>query len=63
MPANRDGNMASTQDALSYAKSIIATLREPFVVLDRSLRVRTANAAFYRNFQVSKEGNRSQVGQ
>jgi PAS domain-containing protein len=30
-------------------------LREPFVVLDKSLRVRTANAAFYRNFHVSKE--------
>lgn len=41
--------------ALAYAENIIATLREPFVVLDRSLRVRTANAAFYRNFNVSKE--------
>ena len=43
------------QDALTYADNIIATLREPFVVLDKSLRVRTANAAFYRDFQVSKE--------
>jgi PAS domain S-box-containing protein len=41
--------------ALAYAENIIATLREPFVVLDKSLRVRTANAAFYRNFHVSKE--------
>ena len=36
------------QDALNYAANIIATLREPFLVLDKNLRVRTANAAFYR---------------
>jgi PAS domain S-box-containing protein len=29
--------------ALAYAQSIIATLREPFLVLDKNLRVRTAN--------------------
>ena len=43
------------QHALAYAENIIATLREPFVVLDKSLRVRTANAAFYGDFHVSKE--------
>ena len=43
------------QHALAYAENIIATLREPFVVLDKSLRVRTANAAFYRDFRTSKE--------
>src|SRR5579859_3894058 len=43
------------QHALAYAENIIATLREPFVVLDKSLRVRTANSAFYRDFHVSKE--------
>ena len=31
------------QDALAYAENIIATLREPFVVLDKNLRVQTAN--------------------
>ena len=40
--------------AIAYAENIIATLREPFVVLDSSLRVRTANAAFYRGFHSSK---------
>src|SRR6202142_1334011 len=43
------------QDALTYADNIIATIREPFVVLDKNLRVRTANAAFYRDFHTSKE--------
>lgn len=42
-------------DALSYAENIIATLREPFVVLDQNLRVRSANASFYNNFHVSKK--------
>jgi signal transduction histidine kinase len=41
--------------ALAYADDIIATLREPFVVLDADLRVKTANRSFYDSFQVSKE--------
>ena len=54
MEVNVD-NRTLDQHALAYAENIIATLREPFVVLDKSLRVRTANAAFYRDFHVSKE--------
>ncbi len=41
-------------DALAYAESIIATLREPFIALDHELRVRTANDAYYRVFQALK---------
>jgi two-component system CheB/CheR fusion protein len=41
--------------ALGYADDIIATLREPFVVLDGDLRVKTANRSFYDSFHVSKE--------
>jgi PAS domain S-box-containing protein len=40
--------------ALIYADDIIATLREPFLVLDADLRVRTANRSFYNSFNVSK---------
>jgi PAS domain S-box-containing protein len=43
------------QNALAYADNIIATLREPFLVLDEVLRVQTANRAFYRTFQTEKE--------
>ena len=32
----------------------MTTLREPFLILDASLRVRTANAAFYRAFRASE---------
>ncbi|MHB1425012.1 MAG: PAS domain-containing hybrid sensor histidine kinase/response regulator [Gemmataceae bacterium] len=43
------------QKALAYADDIIATLREPFVVLDGDLRVKTANRAFYDSFHATKE--------
>jgi PAS domain S-box-containing protein len=43
------------KDALAYANNIIATLREPFLVLDRNLRVIRANHAFYTTFHVSNE--------
>ncbi len=55
METNVDKRTTELQLALAYAENIIATLREPFVVLDKSLRVRTANAAFYRDFRASKE--------
>ena len=41
--------------ALAYADDIIATLREPFVVLGHDLRIRTANRSFYKSFQVTRE--------
>ena len=41
--------------ALSYAEGIIATVREPMLVIDGSLRVRTASRAFYYTFAVSPE--------
>jgi PAS domain S-box-containing protein len=47
------------QDALTYADNIIATIREPFVVLDKNLRVKTANRSFYQNFHVSPEETES----
>ena len=54
MEANDDKRTHQLELALAYAENIVATLREPFVVLDNSLRVRSANAAFYRNFHASK---------
>ena len=43
------------EKALHYADDIIATLREPFVVLDSELRVKTANFSFYQAFKVTQE--------
>ena len=42
----------AVQDALEYAENIVETVREPMLVLDGQLRVRTANPSFYRTFQV-----------
>jgi two-component system CheB/CheR fusion protein len=38
-----------------YAESIIATTREPLLVLDRNMQVKTANRAFYEKFGLSEE--------
>ena len=43
------------QDARVYADNILATLRDPFLVLDQNLRVVTANHAFYENFHVAAD--------
>lgn len=43
------------QEARLYAESIVDTLREPLLVLDADLRVRSANRSFYATFHVSHE--------
>jgi PAS domain S-box-containing protein len=43
------------RQSLAYAEEIIATLREPFVVLDGSLLIKLANAAFYKAFHLRKD--------
>ncbi len=43
------------EEALRYAEEIVATLREPFLVLDGSLRVLRANASFHQAFHSSGE--------
>jgi two-component system, chemotaxis family, CheB/CheR fusion protein len=41
------------QEARLYAESIVDTLRQPLLVLDGDLRVRSANRAFYATFDLS----------
>ena len=43
----------AAEEALHYSEEIVATLREPFLVLDKGLRVMSANTAFYRAFHAS----------
>src|SRR5437899_2634484 len=43
------------REARDQAQAIIATVREPLVVLDPQLRVVTANSSFYETFQTSRE--------
>jgi two-component system CheB/CheR fusion protein len=43
------------REARMFAESIVATVREPLLVLDGSLSVVSANRAFYRTFQVKPD--------
>ena len=43
------------QESSEYADNIVATVREPLVVLDADLRVILANRSFYSTFQVTPE--------
>ena len=36
------------EDIQNYAQNIVDTVREPLLILDATLRVRSANRAFYR---------------
>jgi len=48
------------RDALSYAQSIVDTVREPMLVLDGELRVVTASRAFSHTFNVSLDETEGQ---
>jgi two-component system CheB/CheR fusion protein len=41
--------------AFEYGNNIIATLREPFLVLDNTLRIISTNEAFYATFEVTEK--------
>jgi diguanylate cyclase (GGDEF)-like protein/PAS domain S-box-containing protein len=49
------------QDALEYSDAIIATVREPLLVLNKELRIITANRSFYQTFHVSPEETEKQL--
>jgi PAS domain S-box-containing protein len=51
---------AALRETLAYAESIVETVREPLIVLDDALRVRTASRAFYDTFSVSREATEGQ---
>ncbi len=41
------------EQTLSYAEGILGTMREPLLVLDKHLRVKSANDAFYSTFSIT----------
>lgn len=45
--------LAQAKAARDQSEAIVATVREPLVILDGDLRVVTANASFYETFQVA----------
>jgi len=51
--AERKRAEQEAHEAREYAESIIETVREPLIVLDAHLRVKTASRAFYKVFKTS----------
>ena len=45
----------------TYVKTIVDVVREPILILDKDLRVMTANDSFYRTFQVEKTDTENKV--
>ena len=45
----------SDEDIQDFAQNIVDTVREPLLMLDSTLRVQSANRAFYQTFHVSPE--------
>src|ERR1700716_3789201 len=43
------------EEIQNYALNIVDTVREPLLILDATLRVRSANRAFYQTFQVTSQ--------
>jgi PAS domain S-box-containing protein len=54
------GTVATLRQALAYAQSIIDTVREPMLVIDGTLHIRTASRAFYGVFGVCPEDTEGQ---
>ena len=52
---------AALRKTLLYLENIVDTVREPMLVLDRALMVRTASRAFYQTFRVTKEETERQL--
>lgn len=49
------------EHAQRYAEGIVAAIKDPLMVLDRELRVISANEAYYRTFQVEKEATKGRL--
>jgi two-component system, chemotaxis family, CheB/CheR fusion protein len=46
---------------LHYAESIITTIREPLVILDGRLCIKTANASFYQKFELEEKNTEGKL--
>ncbi len=46
-------SLEKVTESRDYAEAIVETVREPLVILDENLKIRTANRSFYQVFQTS----------
>ena len=49
------------KESRDYAEAVIETVREPLIILDGELRVKTANRSFYDTFQVKPEETKNRL--
>jgi PAS domain-containing protein len=49
------------EESWSFLKNIVDTAREPFLVLDKNLRVMMANESFYKTFHVDHAGTENKL--
>jgi two-component system CheB/CheR fusion protein len=54
-------DITSLKHAREYAESIVDTVREPLLVMDKDLRIITANNSFYNAFKVSRKETENQL--
>jgi PAS domain S-box-containing protein len=59
--SDEPSNRRQSDDDLEFAQDMIAALREPFVVLDGDLCVKTATPSFFKSFHVSKDEAESRL--
>ena len=54
--ANRElAFQAKLEQTLSYTQGILGTMREPLLVLDKNLRIKTANDSFFSMFSITEK--------
>jgi two-component system, chemotaxis family, CheB/CheR fusion protein len=46
-------SLEKVQESRDYAEAIVGTVREPLVILDKNLKIKTANRSFYQTFRTS----------
>src|SRR5260221_2031424 len=51
----------AVQNTLDYVQGIVETIRESLIVLDKNLRVMTANRSFYKTFHVAPENTENRL--
>jgi len=49
------------QESWTYIKTVVDIMREPFLILDKDLRVMAANESFYQTFQVDQRDTEKKI--
>src|SRR3990167_6455484 len=61
IPSRIDFVESFGQECWKYIKTVVDIVREPIIVLDKDLRVLTANETFYHVFQVEQKDTEGKV--